>query len=166
MSWASILKQYQDEYKIAEVNTYEELPDGRYQVRIERVELKESKNQKLPMLEWEFVVVDGKYEGRHEWKYNLIVPDRLKWLKQDLFSAGLELEELHKLEEELPTLLDRVLDIEIATNKSEKTGKNYRNVYIRKLIDSTPLKKPEDPFNFGTSAGQKDGGISDDDLPF
>ncbi|OYD06081.1 DUF669 domain-containing protein [Paludifilum halophilum] len=166
MSWAAILKQYQDEYKQAEVSSFDELPDGRYRVRVQAARLKESKNQGIPMLEWEFVVAEGKYEGRHEWKYNLIVPDRIRWLKQDLFNAGLDLEELEKLEQELPQLLDRVLEIEIKTNKSEKTGKAYRNVYIRKVIDYKSFRKPDDSFAERHPGQKQPYDIADDDLPF
>lgn len=167
MSWANILKQYEQEFKEAEVNSYTELPDGKYTVKVETARLKESKNHGIPMLAWEFVVVDGEYEGRHEWKYSLIMPERMQWLKQDLFSAGLELEELHRLEEELPSLLDRLLEIKIET-KMSKNGKEYRNVYIQKVVDRTPSQKPENPFspNNPFADDGKPINISDDDLPF
>jgi len=65
MDWKKYLSQFQQAYKEADAvdSEFDELPDGDYVARVERVELKQSKSGK-PMMEWEFVVHDGQYTGR------------------------------------------------------------------------------------------------------
>lgn len=158
MNWKAYLSQFQQSYKNTEVNTFDEIPDGEYIARVERVELKESQSGR-PMMEWEFVIHEGPYKGRHEWKYNILDdPERIGWLKQDLFRVGLELEDITLLEESLSALLDRLLKIEIVTKS--KNGKTYRNLYIKKWIksasdDFSTYQNDQFPIN-----------ISDDDIPF
>lgn len=163
MDWKKYLSKFQEAYKNTDVSddTFDELPDGDYIVRVERVELKESKSGR-PMLEWEFVVEEGNFAGRHEWKYNMLDHvDNIQWLKKDLFRAGLDLEDITQLEEHLPLLLDRRLKINIKT-KRVNNGNQYRNVYINKQIEKTGSEK-------GSFTGYSDTqplNITDDDLPF
>lgn len=165
MNWAEYLKQFQKSYEEAEVDTYEEVPDGEYRVRVFAVRLKVSKNTGRPMLEWEFEILDGKFKGRHEWKYAFLDDaERIQWLKRDLFRAGLHLKDITKLEKELPNLLDRELQIEIVT-KTGDNGNAYRNIYIKKLLSESPTNgaaKPVDPALDQPWIPK----ISDDDLPF
>lgn len=77
----------------AEVDAYTKLLDEKYNMKVEAVRLKISKTSR-PMQDWEFVVADGRYQGRREWKYHLLDKDRIGWLKRDLFRAGLELEDI------------------------------------------------------------------------
>lgn len=167
MDWKSYLSQFQQAYKDADVSdSYDELPDGEYTVKVERVELKES-NSGRPMLEWEFVVHEGEFAGRHEWKYNLLDSvDRIQWLKKDLFRAGLDLEDITKLEESLPLLLDRLLKITIKT-KMGNNGLKYRNVYINKQIETeaeSHATYKESVFRY--KDGQSPVNITEDDIPF
>jgi len=164
MDWKNYLSKFQQAYKetnVSDDNNFDELPDGDYVVRVERVELKQSKTGR-PMLEWEFVVYDGEFAGRHEWKYNLLDSvDRIQWLKKDLFRAGLELEDITQLETSLPQLLDRLLEIKIKSRQGNN-GQIYRNVYINKEIEKTVSEK-------GPFTGYSDTeplNITDDDLPF
>lgn len=163
MDWKSYLSKFQEAYKKADVSddNFDELPDGTYIVRVERVELKESKTGR-PMLEWEFVVDEGDFAGRHEWKYNMLDEmDRIQWLKKDLFRAGLDLEDITKLEESLPQLLDQKLKITIKT-KRVNNGNQYRNVYINKQIEADPQSDPFAPYR----NNQPTVNITDDDIPF
>jgi hypothetical protein len=160
MNWKSYLEQFKEAYKNADVSdTFDELPDGEYVVKVERVELKES-NSGRPMLEWEFVVQEGEFAGRHEWKYNLLDNvDRIQWLKKDLFRAGLDLEDITQLEESLPQLLDRKLKITIKT-KRVNNGNQYRNVYINKQIETASES------NAAYKNSQLSVTVADDDIPF
>lgn len=160
MDWKNYLKQFQEAYKEADTeDTFDELPDGEYVVKVERVELKES-NSGRPMLEWEFVVQEGEFAGRHEWKYNLLDNvDRIQWLKKDLFRAGLDLEDITQLEESLPQLLDRKLKITIKT-KRVNNGNQYRNVYINKQIETASES------NAAYKNSQLSVTVADDDIPF
>lgn len=166
MNWKDYLSKFKQAYKDADVSdTYDELPDGEYTVRVERVELKESKSGR-PMLEWEFIVHEGKFAGRHEWKYNMLDHvDNIQWLKKDLFRAGLDLEDITQLEESLPLLIDRLLKIEVKTKRANN-GNQYRNVYIKKHLETyKPQTNGANPSNPFADDG-KPLNITDDDLPF
>jgi hypothetical protein len=147
--WAQFLAQYQKSYREAEADVYQEIPDGQYVMKVESVRLKFSKSNRL-MLEWELVVTEGPYKGRREWKFNLLDDEkRIGWLKRDLFTAGLELQEITRLEEELPQLLDRVLQVKIQTKMVN--GNTYRNIYFQKCLEEkrpsaspTGIWMPED----------------------
>lgn len=133
-SWAEYLAQFQKSYQEAECDVYEDLPDGQYVMKVDAVRFKLSKTNR-PMLEWELVVTDGKYKGRREWKFHLLDDEeRIGWMKRDLFRAGLQLEDITKLESELPNLLDRELQIEIQTKNNN--GKSYRNIYFQKYLQN------------------------------
>ncbi|MDQ0417899.1 hypothetical protein J2Z48_002083 [Croceifilum oryzae] len=130
--WSEYLSQFQKGYQEAEFDVYDDLPDGQYVMNVEAVRFKTSKTNR-PMLEWELAVTEGPFKGRKEWKYHLLDdPDRIGWMKQDLFRAGLQLEDITKLESELPNLLDRKLQIKIQT----KSGDNnvFRNLYFQKQL--------------------------------
>src|SRR5690606_20433713 len=63
----SDLSAFDDEYNEAEVPTYEEVPDGKYQVRVHRAELGNSQAGD-PMLKWDLIVISGQHAGRHVFK--------------------------------------------------------------------------------------------------
>lgn len=129
------LKQFEDAYKNAEVKTSrlsEPVPDGTYQAQVDRVEIITSKSGN-PLLMWKLAILDEPYQGERVTKFNgLDSEDKISWLKQDLFKAGLELEDLPHLEQSLVHLLDRVLEIHIKS-KMTSNGK-IQNVYINKRL--------------------------------
>ncbi|MFD1423403.1 DUF669 domain-containing protein [Laceyella tengchongensis] len=152
-SFMDYLKQFEEEYKKAEVKpsrSSEPVPDGTYKARVDRVELVTSKNSGKPLMVWELAILDDPYHGERVTKFNgLDTQDKIAWLKQDLFKAGLELENLPDLEQELIHLLDRVLEIHLKT-KTTQRGK-IQNIYINKRLkdqeeEPANLKDLEIPF--------------------
>jgi hypothetical protein len=106
------------------------VPDGDYEVVVERVELKRSKASGSRMLEWEFRIIGPSCSGRKVWKYSLLeTADQMAFLKRDLRKAGLALEKLSNLPSRLPELLD--LRIEIR----KQTRDEYENLYIRRRLE-------------------------------
>jgi len=76
-----------DDFGEAEVEQreFDPVPDGKYQVNVERVELTRTQTSKTPMLKWTFRVLGPRCRGRLLWKNSLIgTKDNLKWLKTDL----------------------------------------------------------------------------------
>lgn len=130
------LKEFDGAWEDAPVETgSDNIPDGVYQARVERVEVKKSKTSGNLMLEWELVITHGEYEGRHVWKYNLLTDaDKLRWTKKDLVTAGLKLNKLSELPMHLDNLLDRVLEIRTKTQKSRNGGDDFQAVYFNKLL--------------------------------
>jgi hypothetical protein len=119
----------------------ENLPDGHYQVRVDRVELVRTKSGK-DALKWQFVVVNGDYAERKTWKYSMMEStDNIKFLKNDLFTVGLQ--DLQKLSD-LPGRLDDLLDVIIEITL--KTKNDMQNTYLNKRIETTDPQATGMPF--------------------
>ena len=63
-----------DDYGEAEVEQreFDPVPDGKYQVNIERVELTRTQTSKTPMLKWTFRVLGPRCRGRLLWKNSTV----------------------------------------------------------------------------------------------
>jgi Protein of unknown function (DUF669) len=145
--------QFENEWGNIEIEEkqYDEVPDGKYVVFVDRCELKETKNGD-PMLFWQFEIMEGPHRGRKLFKNNVLkTVDNLRFLKQDLARAGFELERLADLEHQLESLLDRILEVQKKTTKSK--GETYENIYINRFKgfaehDDGPLDINEDDLPF------------------
>lgn len=135
------LEQFDDDYTTTEVDesvTGEPLPDGKYQMVTEKVELLYSKNNNA-MLVWQLRVLGPRYVGRKHWHRNMIVTkENIKWLKRDLVTAGLKIEKLSLLPQHLNELLDLVVEVQL------KTKGEHQNSFLNKRI--TQAAPPDDPF--------------------
>jgi hypothetical protein len=147
------LSQYDEAYEEAEVperDEFEEVPDGTYQVKVERVELKHSKIREdggvttggNPMLKWQLRVLNPPYAGRMIFRHNMIMTaENIAWLKSDLVMCGLDLEKLSHLEARLSELLDVQLEVKKVTKG------DFPNVYFNSRIDVDAKGKDDDlPF--------------------
>ncbi len=127
------LSQWDEEYENAPVEEreFDAIPDGKYQVVVDRVELTASQTSNKPMLKWALKIIAPNHVGRLLWRNNMIAsPDNIKWLKNDLNTCGLTLKKLSDLPEQLESLLDRKIEVTVRTR-----GEN-QNIYLNKLIDS------------------------------
>ena len=104
------------------------VPDGRYTGEVESVELKRARSQ-APMLEWRLRIDDGAQKGEAVWYRRTITVDSLKYVKQDLTVAGLEVEQISTVAEHLPQLKGVRLGFTIRT-KGER-----RNIYLNYRLD-------------------------------
>ena len=135
------LAHFDEEFSEAEIEErqFDPIPDGKYQVNIEKVELCRAKTSGNPMLKWTLRILAPKFEGRLLWHNNVMAtPENLKWLKTDLHICGLDLDKLS----ELSNNLDRLIDVKIEVTK--RTRDENENVYINKLIE---LKDGEDEYD-------------------
>jgi Protein of unknown function (DUF669) len=124
------LASYEDVYGESDVTEedYETVPDGKYQVIVERVELTRTLKGD-PILKWELRILGPKHEGRRLWRNNVLGgPENIRWLKKDLYSCDLRLPRLS----ELPANLDRLLDIQLEVTK--RTKGDYSSVYINRRV--------------------------------
>lgn len=121
------LSAFDDDFEAAEAPDFEEVPDGKYQVRIEKAQLTES-NQGDPMIKWDLVVISGTQEGRHIFKNAVISQKSMPYVKGDLNRLGLEMKRISELPNRLPEVLDKKLEVTVRT-KGE-----YTNVYFNKLL--------------------------------
>jgi hypothetical protein len=124
------LAGFDDEYEGYEAteNEFEPVPDGKYQVRVETVEL--TRTQKGdPMLKWMLRIVGPTHQGRILWRNNVMAtPDNIRWLKKDLFACEVKLARIS----ELPANLGQLLDIHLEVTK--KTRGEFDSVFINKRI--------------------------------
>lgn len=135
MSWNNDdtmdLAQFDDDFVSADVEEkdFEPVPDGKYQVKVDRVELTRSETSGNPMLKWALKILGSKHKGRLLWRNNVIASkDNVKWLKQDLYTCGLQMEKLSDLPGKLESLLDVGLEV------TKRTKNEFENIYFNRRI--------------------------------
>lgn len=122
------------------------VPDGTYQVIVDCVELMCSKNKGTPGLKWDLKVLEGKHKNEFIWKTNWITEKTIAFLKQDLFTAGFNVDDFKPSmlnAQTIKPLLDVCLEVYVS---SEAEGE-YTNVDVRfnKRIEVEGYgKEPED----------------------
>jgi hypothetical protein len=142
----SDLSVFDEEYDEAEVPTYEEVPDGKYQVRVQRAALGTSQAGDA-MLKWDLVVLSGQDAGRHVFKNAVITHKSLPFVKGDLHTLGVQLSRFSDLPNHLEALLDQTLEI------TKRTRGEYTNVYFNRRLE-------------GLSSEGFEGLASDEPTPF
>ncbi len=74
------LSAFDDDYASAAAPEYEEVPDGKYQARIESVKL-ESSQKGDPMIKWDLEVISGPQVGRHIFKNSVVTQASIPYVK-------------------------------------------------------------------------------------
>jgi len=147
------LEQYDEDFASAEPDLggdTVELPDGRYQMVVEKADLQRS-NKDNPMLVWRMRVLGPRYAGAKYWHRNMIMSKKnIQWLKRDLTIAGLELEKLSELPARTSELTNVSLEVQL------KTKGDMQNSFINKRV-----RKPA-----GGTQAQPETTSPDDDFPF
>ena len=121
------LSSFDDEFSTAEAPAFDEVPDGKYQVRIDSVRLESSKKGD-PMIKWDLMVLSGSHSGRHIFKNSVISAASLQFVKGDLKTVGLVLTKFSELAGRLEELLDVTLEL------TKRTKGDYSNVYFNRRI--------------------------------
>jgi hypothetical protein len=107
----------------------ETVPDGKYQVAVEKVELVEAKTSGNPMLRWTIRIIAPNHIDRLLWRNSVITQKTLKYVKTDLHVCGLDLDKLS----DLPANLHRLLDVKLEITKRTK-GDN-ENIFFNRRIE-------------------------------
>lgn len=126
------LSQFDDDFESAEVEDreFEPVPDGKYQVKVERVEVARAKSSGNPMLKWTLKILAPSHAGRLLWRNNVMASkENIKWLKNDLHVCGVELGKLSELPNRLEELLDLTLEV------TKRTRGENENVYLNRRIE-------------------------------
>ena len=121
------LTTFDDEFDTAEAPSQDEVPDGKYQVRIDSVRLEHSQKGD-PMIKWDLIVLSGSQAGRHIFKNSVITAASLPFVKGDLKTLGLVLTKFSELAGRLEELLDATLEL------TKRTKGEYANVYFNRRI--------------------------------
>ncbi len=119
---------------------FEGLPDGKYQVAIEKVELTHTQNTGNPVLKWTLRVLGPRFANRLIWRNSVITNNTVRYLKTDLHLCGLELDKLSDLPGRMAELLDVRLEV------SKKPQGNYENIYFSRRLEMTvaSMQYPEE----------------------
>lgn len=126
------LSQFDADFAEASVEDreFDDVPDGKYRVLVDKVELTTAKTSGNPMLKWKLRILGPHYAGRFLWRNNVIATrENVRWLKNDLHVCGLELVRLSDLREHLPALLDVQLEVTKRTK-----GENVNIYFNRRLV--------------------------------
>ena len=135
------LAQFDDDFAEAPVEEreFDEIPDGKYQVNVEKVELTRAQSSGNPMLKWTLKILGPRLAGRLLWRNSVMASkENLKWLKTDLHTCGLQIEKLS----DLPARLGDLLDVKLEVTKRTK-GEN-ENIYFNRRIVVEDLAGVED----------------------
>lgn len=134
------LTEFDEEFQNTAAPSFDEVPDGKYQVRIESVRL-ETASTGAPMIKYDLIVLTGPHEGRHIFKNSVISKASLPFVKGELKVLGVEPQRLSDIEGYFDSLLDQRLNI------TKRTKKEYSQVYFNSLITTpTPLSSEPGPF--------------------
>jgi len=121
------LRAFDDDFNTVETPSSDEVPDGKYQVRIDSVRLEHSQKGD-PMIKWDLVVLSGSHAGRRIFKNSVITAASLPFVKGDLKTVGLVLTKFSELAGRLEELLDLTLEL------TKRTKGDYSNVYFNRRI--------------------------------
>ena len=127
------LTQFDDDFQSetpAERSDMESVPDGKYQVVVEKVEIAEAHTTGNPMLKWTLRVLAPRYVNRLMWRNSVFTPNTLKFVKTDLHLCGLDLEKLS----DLPRNLSKLLDVKLEVTK--KTKGDNENIFFNRRTDN------------------------------
>ena len=133
------LSQFDENYRAEQAEErgdFESVPDGKYQVAVEKVELTAAQSSGNPMLKWTLRVIAPKFINRLMWRNSVITHNTLKYVKTDLHLCGLDLDKIS----ELPKHLKKLLDVKLEVTK--KTKGDNENIFFNSRIESdrTPGK--------------------------
>lgn len=135
------LAQFDDDYASAPVEEreFEDVPDGKYQAKVEKVELTKAQSSGNPMLKWTLKILGPRCAGRLLWRNSVMASkENLKWLKTDLHTCGVDLEKLSELPNRLGDLLDVTLEV------TKRTKGDSENIYFNRRVILEDLGAADD----------------------
>jgi len=124
------LSYLDDDFAQAEVKEtdFTPVPDGKYQVNVEKVELTRAQTSGNPMLKWTLRVLGPTQRERLIWKNSVMTADTMEFVKKDLLICGVTIQRLSDLSQHLEDLLDTKLEIQ------KKTKGENENIFFNKRI--------------------------------
>lgn len=125
------LSQFDEDFAEApiEEREFDEVPDGKFQVTVDKVELTTAKSSGNALLKWTLRILGPRYAGRLLWRNNVMATrENIRWLKSDLHICGLDLEKLS----DLPNYLTHLLDVQLEVTK--RTRGDSVNIYFNRRL--------------------------------
>jgi hypothetical protein len=119
------LSSFDAQFAAVQIPDQNEVPDGKYRVRVEDVQLIRSPNGS-PIMKWDLLILTGQFTGWRIFKNVAISTASLSIVKSDLIALGLKLNKLSDLPLHLQSMLGRTLEV-----AKRKKG-DFVNVYFLK----------------------------------
>ncbi len=138
------LSEYDDQYNDAPEPEFDSIPDGKYQVVVDKAEITKAKTSGNPMLKWTLKILGPTQVNRLLWTYHVLNNSTgQSWLKKDLNLCEVHLNKLSDLPKNLEYLLDVKLEVTVRTRDESQ------NVYFnRRLADSDLPEAKDDALPF------------------
>lgn len=137
---------------------FEPVPEGKYNVVVETVEVRESKSSDHPYLNWELRIVDEDYEDQRLWMITSLSPKAMFRLKDQL----VDLDVIDGEEEDFPIEWDDDVDITpkegpVLTNP-DVIGMEGVAVVKNEMYEGKERNRVEEILPAGTETSRADGG--------
>lgn len=129
-----------DGWSDTEETVFEEVPDGRYQVRVDAAVLNRSKQSSRLQCSWTLTVVSGQYKNRKLFSHDGLDTEQSRgWFRGTLAKLGLE---WPASASELPTYLqDNVVGS--FAQVTVRTKGEFKNVYFDKALDRDDIDESD-----------------------
>jgi hypothetical protein len=128
-------------FATAQVPERNEVPDGRYRVRVDSVRLQRSPNG-CPLLKWDLSITVGQFTKWHLYKTIAITAASVPIIKSDLVVLGLHLDKFSDLPLHLDSLRGKTLEV------TKRTKGNFLNVYfLRRSRKAATSESENDPIS-------------------
>lgn len=121
--------------------------DGHYLTKIVKAEVGQSKKGTDQII-MDFQFIEGEYTGKSKRNWmgiDISNPQGLAITISTLERLGLVDPEPETLEDDLKSLLGKVVRIQLVTTTSKKTGDEYQNIRIDKVLGVDPETTPTEP---------------------
>jgi len=133
------LSEYDDQFNEAEEPEFEAIPDGKYQVVVDKAEITKAKTSGNPLLKWTLKILGPTNINRLLWNYHILNnPTGQSWLKKDLKLCDVHLNKLSDLPKNLENLLDIKLEVTV------RTRDDSQNVYFNRRLNDNEVLEVKD----------------------
>lgn len=127
------LKRFDAEFRAADAEEQTEfasVPDGKYEVTVEKVDLGRTPNAGYVRITWHLRVTGPTHQSRMLWKSSVITNNSLRFVKSELRKCGLALDDLSAL----PSQIDKMVNVDLSITK--RTNNGYENIYFDRRLDT------------------------------
>lgn len=148
----------------APAGSADSIPDGSYDMVIVNAYATKSEKSGNRLFKWRVKVLGPRLAGTALWRNSTIEAERIKWLKKDMQSLGIDLPKLSLLTNK-EWVAENIIGLKVSTNVKNKDG--YCNIYFNRADGKVS-------FEADNSVDESGGFITpttaynpaDDDVPF
>ena len=138
------LSKYDDDYRKAKQGDtpppFRPVPDGKYQVIVENVELTKTRTTGNPMLKWRLRIAGPTLADRILWKSEVITERTIPYVTKNLTLCGLSMQSFG----ELPSRLTDLVNLRLEVTKRGRT-EGPDDVFFDRNLTSVPAHAASQP---------------------